>query len=560
MPKDVGKLFPLIAQDYQSGQMDDNLDGVFGAAAADGFVLLPGDGRPYVAAKGGSFDIRDLLLSFDLEAWGSITKAYNGGQDIFPEWFTWNPDGFFEYTQEAFLTAFIRSRKLTKHRGNYVMDGTAVTKHDVRSALRRSLAIVRKDAGSQISGSMAALSTMVVDDEPEEKRGRLTREALAEEIQSRGYRVRFNVITADYETTGTTETGRAMSQDDLITVMHDALSDNYSGCSFDVLTQYVSYQARENSYNPILDKLRETKWDGVDRMHQLYELIGVEKDPLSMNLISKWLFQTVALLFNDISKPFGADGCLVFNGDQGRGKTSLLRHLALRDEWFAEGSSIDDRDKDTTRRIVTKWISELGEVESTLKSDISKLKAFVSSAVDRYRLPYGRSDVVTPRHTSLAATCNSDRYLIDPTGNRRWWSIPFTRSIPRDELLSLDALQLWAQIYAVVEPMTYEEKASCFRLTEQEREQLAIRNGEYEKPVKAQLEVEDILAEAQEKGLTFQRMTVSNFKELWPGLRGYSVQQIGAALKSCGIDTIRTKAARLMELPTPAASGVPWRS
>lgn len=290
----------------------------------------------------------------------------------------------------------------------------------------------------------------------------------------------------------------------------------------------------------------------------MFALIGIEDDPLSQTLVRKWLRQSVALLFNDAKDPFGADGCLVFNGDQGAGKTSLLRHLALKDAWFAEGCSIDDRDKDTTRRIVTKWLSELGEVESTLKSDISKLKAFVSSAVDHYRLPYGRSDVVAPRHTSLAATCNSDRYLIDPTGNRRWWSVPFTRKVPRDELLALDALQLWSQVYAEVEPMTYQEKAACFRLTQDEQEKLAERNGEYEKPSKGQPEVEDILAKANTEGLAFKLMTVAEFKETWPVLRQYTVQQIGVALKRCGIEPKRTKHARLAELPTPTKAGVPW--
>ena len=553
------KMFFAIADSYQQGHMDKDLDLVFNQAAKDGIILLPGDGRPYAEAKSGSYELADLLLPVDLKTWGTVTKAHNGGMDVFPEWFKYNPAGFFEFTQEDFLLAFIKCKRLTKHHGAFLMDGAPVSKPDVKGALRRSLAIVRKDAGKEIYGAYAALNTMVEDDEPDDKRGRLSIESLAEELEKRGYNVRFNVITAEYEVTGTTPSGRIMAQDDLVTRMHDDLADNYTGCSFDVLTQYVSYLSRENRYNPVMDLLAATKWDGVDRLPHLFALVGVENDPLSRTLIRKWLFQTVALLFNDAADPFGADGCLVFNGEQGAGKTTLLRHLALRDAWFAEGCSISDYDKDTSRRVITRWISELGEVESTLKSDVSKLKAFVSSAVDRYRLPYGRADIVAPRHTSLAATCNSDRYLIDPTGNRRWWSIPFTRKIPREELLALDPMQLWSQVYALVAPLSYKDKAGCFRLTAEEQEQLAVRNGEYEKPSKGQEEVEDILARAQAEALTFKRMTVAEFKELWPVLRGYTTQQIGVALKRCGIESIRTTKARLMELPTPSASGSPWR-
>lgn len=556
---DANNMFSgILAERYQHGDLDSELDLVFSLAASSGVVLLPG--RAYVDATSGSYNLDDLLLGCDIKAWPSLSAAYAAiKDDIYPSWYTYNPDKqYFEYNQEKLCLAFIKSKKLTKHKGAYLMDGNPVKRNEVKSALRRTLAIVRKDAGKMVYGAIAALDTLCADDAPSENLGRLTMEALSEEMSSRGYGSRFNIITSEYETTGKTSAGRVMSQDDLVTILHNELADNYKGCSFDNITQYISFIARENKYNPVLDLLEATPWDGIDRMPQLFSLVDVQEDPLSKTLIRKWLLQTVALLFNDAEDPFGADGCLVFNGDQGAGKTSLFRHLAMRDAWFAEGCSVDDRDKDTTRRIVTTWIAELGEVESTLKSDISKLKAFVTAAVDRYRLPYGRSDVVAPRHTALCATCNSERYLIDPTGNRRWWSVPFKRIVPRAELLELDALQLWAQIFAQVKPLSYKEKASCFRLTEQEQTDLATRNGEYEKPTKGQLEVEDILDQAHRDGLTFKQMTVAEFKAEWDILRPYTVQQIGIALKRCGIDATRSKTARTSELPTKLSSDNPF--
>lgn len=387
---------------------------------------------------------------------------------------------------------------------------------------------------------------------------RLSRAALAEQMAAMGYGIRYNVITCEYEPLGKTEAGRVMSQDDLITLLHDALADYYKGVSFDTLNAYVTLQARENEYNPVLDTLRAVEWDGRDRLPQLFELIGIEADNLSQVLVTKWLKQSVALLFNDPADPFGADGVLVFNGEQRAGKTSLFRHLALKDAWFGEGGTINDHDKDTTRRVITKWITELGEVESTLKSDINALKAFVTASVDRYRLPYGRNDIVAPRMTSLCATCNSERYLIDPTGNRRWWSVPFTRMVPRAEILALDALQLWAQIFAEVAPLPYNAKSDCFRLTAEEHDELAKRNGDYEKPLKGQPEIEDILARAERDNLPTKTLTASDWKEYWPALRPYDARQIGAALKKCGIITeerkIEGRKGRWAELPVPRSN------
>jgi hypothetical protein len=383
---------------------------------------------------------------------------------------------------------------------------------------------------------------------------RLTRQALASEMAMRGYFVRYNTISCEYEIVGRTPAGRAMSQEDLVVLLHDALADDYSGVTFDNLMLSINFEAREHEYNPVLDKIEHTTWDGGDRLGQVYALLGIEEDELSQALVYRWLLQTVALLFNDMGDPFGAEGCLVLKGEQGVGKTSFFRHLAMSGKWFGEGMNVDERDKDTTRRIVSTWIAELGEVESTLKSDISKLKAFISMDVDHYRLPYGKADIVAPRMTSLCATCNSDRYLIDQTGNRRWLSVPIERTIPRDELLALDAPQLWAQIYATVAPMTYQEKAACFRLSPEEREKLDIRNGDYLKPLKAETEVADILAIAEEKELPTRRMTATEFISYWEPLKKYSAQQIGIALKKCGVEVTHTKTGRFAELPVPVTT------
>ena len=524
-----------LLRDVRDG--NGNLADILNFAAESGVIPL-------------SFD--DAIPALHPYRWADILA---GEDEVFPKWFTPDQDHrWLAFDQISFCNAFIKARRITRHNGAFMVDEVQKSDTEVKRLMIDTLTIIRDKPGNRIDSDFRMLCALVEDDAPRktpQPKTRLTSAIFAEEMHTRGYGIRLNVITREYEIEGRTETGRALTQDDLLTLMYDALADDFKGVSFDVLAQYVAFIAREDQYNPVLDLLSSTEWDGVDRLPQIYNLLGIADDELSVTLVRKWLYQTIALLFNDISKPFGADGCLVLNGEQGAGKTSFFRHLAMRNSWFGEGCSIDDRDKDTSRRVITKWISELGEVESTLKSDISKLKAFVSAQFDSYRLPYGRSDIITPRLTSLCATCNSERYLIDPTGNRRWWSIPFKRKIPRDELLELDALQLWAQIYAVVSPMTYADKAACFRLTEDELGLLAIRNGDFEKPQKAQCEVEDILAQATRDNMTFIKMTVSEFKARWDVLRPYSAQQISTALKACGVETTHAKYGSVAELPTP---------
>lgn len=402
-----------------------------------------------------------------------------------------------------------------------------------------------------------ALPAPVPAPPPQMPKMRLRWDTLSIELMKRGWSVKRNLITQEIDISARTLTGRVMSWDDLLAALHTELAENFKGCSLDVLHSYLSYIASENAYNPVLERMESLSWDGRDRLPELFDLMHIKEDPLSQVLVTKWLLQTIALLFNSLEDAFGADGVLVLNGGQGVGKTSLFRRLALNGDWFGEGALIKDNDKDTLRRCVTRWITELGEVESTLKSDISALKAVVTASTDNYRLPYARADRKTPRITSMCATCNSDRYLIDPTGNRRWWSVPISEPMDYDAIQKFDAEQLWAQIYAIVAPLPQKERAACFRLSRTEQTQLAERNGSFEKPVKAEDECRDLIEAAKNQGMCWAYMTVAEWKsQNLDVLRPYSTQQIGEALKKIGCTQARKRLSaggnpsRVYELPT----------
>ena len=123
------------------------------------------------------------------------------------------------------------------------------------------------------------------------------------------------------------------------------------------------------------------------------------------------------------------------------------------------------------------------------------------------------------------------------------------RTVPRKELLALDALQLWAEVFAIVEPMTPEQRAACYRLTGEEQNALEERNGAYEKPSKGQDEVADILDKAEREQWPEKPMSISEFKALHDVLRAYSVNQIGVALRRCGVVITHTKRGSVANLP-----------
>ena len=132
---------------------------------------------------------------------------------------------------------------------------------------------------------------------------------------------------------------------------------------------------------------------------------------MSRALIKKWLWQSISLLHNSPSEPFGADGVLVITGKQGIGKTSLFRKLALKPQFFKEGVALDFRDKDSYIRALSCWIAELGEIETTFRADVERLKAFLTQSVDEYRKAYGRGDIRSVRRTSLCGTSKENWHL-----------------------------------------------------------------------------------------------------------------------------------------------------
>ncbi|MCI8387581.1 MAG: hypothetical protein HFE63_03835 [Clostridiales bacterium] len=192
----------------------------------------------------------------------------------------------------------------------------------------------------------------------------------------------------------------------------------------DDLCDYIGAVAMEHHFNPVAEMLHSAPpWDGNDYLSELYKLMHIEEDELSCLLVKKWLWQCLVLSKNEYENPFGAEGVLVLQGEQGVGKTSLTAALAIRPEFVKLGQHIDSKDKDTIITSTSAWICEMGEIETTFRSDLEALKAFITSPVDIYRAPYARENTKHPRRTSFMGTCNSEKFLADPTGSRRFWTV-----------------------------------------------------------------------------------------------------------------------------------------
>jgi putative DNA primase/helicase len=71
----------------------------------------------------------------------------------------------------------------------------------------------------------------------------------------------------------------------------------------------------------------------------------------------------------------------------------------------------------------------MGELDALNRSEITRVKLFISSMEDRFRASFDRRPKNYPRQVVFIGTTNEDHYLIDPTGNRRFWPVQVTRQI-----------------------------------------------------------------------------------------------------------------------------------
>ena len=212
--------------------------------------------------------------------------------------------------------------------------------------------------------------------------------------------------------------------------------------SVEVAGQAVQAVARDRSFHPVRDYLSGLKWDGTKRIDGWLSLyMGVEASDYATAVGERYLRSAVARIMQPGVK---VDHVLILEGEQGVKKSTALRVLAQ--PWFADELA-DLGSKDASLQTRGVWLIEIAELDAMTRVETAKIKAFVSRAVDRFRPPYGRHLLESPRQCVFAGSVNHSMYLRDDTGGRRWWPVACTRAILVDEL-ARDRDQLWAEALA----------------------------------------------------------------------------------------------------------------
>lgn len=211
--------------------------------------------------------------------------------------------------------------------------------------------------------------------------------------------------------------------------------------SLEFFTKVVMDEARSGRFHPVIDYLDALCWDGVPRIDGWLPAYGGADDTPYTRAVGALVLVAAVRRVRRPGVKF--DEMLVLESPQGTNKSSALRVLAVRDEWFVDDLPLNAEGKVVIERLAGRWIAEAGELKGMRKGEVEHLKAFLSRQEDTARMSYARLPVIVPRQCVIVGTTNSERYLRDLTGNRRFWPV-------RVEGFDLDRLradldQLWAE-------------------------------------------------------------------------------------------------------------------
>lgn len=218
--------------------------------------------------------------------------------------------------------------------------------------------------------------------------------------------------------------------------------------------------ASKHSFHPIQQYLRGLHWDGVPRIRgALRHFLGADESEYNEACLRVFMLGAVERIFEPGSK---FEMMLVLTGGQGAGKSTFIRFLAIKDEWFSDDLRKLDDEK-IYQRLAGHWIMEMSEMVATANAkSIEDIKSFLSRSKDTYKFPYDRYAADHPRQCVFAGTTNKTDFLpMDRTGNRRFLPIQVHPEraevhILQDEAASRAYIdQLWAEIMVIYDSGKY---------------------------------------------------------------------------------------------------------
>ncbi len=209
----------------------------------------------------------------------------------------------------------------------------------------------------------------------------------------------------------------------------------------------LDIHASTHAFNDVQDYINRLSWDGTPRLDTLFvEYLGAEDNQYNRAVCRKAFTAAIARAMDPGCK---YDNMLILCGRQGLGKSTLLDKMSRG--WFNDSIRTFEG-KEASELLQGVWLVEVAELDAFRRTDVARIKQFLSLRADRYRAAYGRNVKELPRCCAFFGTCNQMDFLQDTTGNRRFWPVdvgvvPNVKNV-WDDLTDSVIDQLWAEARA----------------------------------------------------------------------------------------------------------------
>ncbi len=167
----------------------------------------------------------------------------------------------------------------------------------------------------------------------------------------------------------------------------------FSSRNHDVAFTKIADDRRFHPIRNYLDSL--PVWDGTKRVEDVFIKYLKADDTEYIRTVTR---KTFAAAVARIYVPGIKFDCVpVLDGDQGIGKSTIVKDLVTADYYSETLSLTDMDDKSGAEKLQGFWVVEIGELAGMRKADIEKVKAFLSTSDDKYRPSYGKVVESHPR-------------------------------------------------------------------------------------------------------------------------------------------------------------------
>lgn len=210
---------------------------------------------------------------------------------------------------------------------------------------------------------------------------------------------------------------------------------------------------KRNEYHPIRQFIEKIEWDGKDRIADFLHFSTSCIDSYYTREVSRLIFAGgIHRLYHPGCK--FDDMPVLIGTHQGEGKSTLVRWIAMSDEWFGEINEIDGQKGIEALEGI--WICEMAEMLAMVRAkEQEAMKAFVTRQRDRYRHPFDKRVTEHPRQCIFIGTTNKRQFLTDKTGNRRFYPVEVRQSgydlFNRKKEIKEYIQQCWAEARAKID-------------------------------------------------------------------------------------------------------------